>query len=49
MCHYLHATTGLQALHNANYGHTAVRWEHIIQSSSVCRLILLAEAAALHS
>ena len=39
--------TGLQALHNANYGHTDVRWENIIQCGSVYRLIDLEFACKL--
>jgi len=39
--------TGLQALHNANYGHTDVRWENIIQCGSAYRLIDLEFACKL--
>ena len=38
---------GLQALHNASYGHTDVRWENIIQCGSVYRLIDLEFACKL--
>ena len=38
---------GLQALHDANYGHTDVRWENIIQCGSVYRLIDLEFACKL--
>ncbi len=39
--------TGLHALHDANYGHTDVRWENIIQCGSVYRLIDLEFACKL--
>lgn len=38
---------GLQALHNAEYGHTDVRWENIIQCGSEYRLIDLEFACKL--